>query len=878
MAYSDQMQKVLYTLLLVIFSIAITIAQSNILDTRVNYRAVNRDMSNVLVDISKKSSVNIVFKISDIPEKNINFYSPDYNLKQILDFLIKDTGLVYEVVDNQIIVFKPGNEKKEKFRIKGYTIDSKTGEKLIYTNVYLEDMSKGTVSNEHGFYSLELVKGKNKLIFSYLGYHKYYLEINVEKELDITVKLIPEGPRELNEILITDRRKFDKRVEFYEPDLVRVDRIEKMVHLMGEDDIIRLNQLQSGVLSGADGFGGLHVRGGSSGDNMIILDGVPIYQSQHALGLFSTFNSSLIKNSTLYKGNFPARYGGNLSSVLDIYTRDGNNQKFRGEIDLGILTAKALVEGPIVKDKAGFILSIRRTYIDIWRNPLSQLISNELEKKKFNYYFYDLNFKINTQLNDRNNLFISFYRGGDNFVNHTDRYLNAENDTLKGISNDTWIWNTTLLSAQWNWQPGNKLFFNNTLYFSKFDMKSDIVNANLISKLPTLYSYEGKIFDNRIQEYGLRSECQIYMNSGDFRLGYNLLYRNSKPFVYFIDRSLENIKEQSPDLTMIRSQIDIYENHGLEHRAYIEDKFNISRKTTFIFGVHAALMNYKNDVYFSLEPRADFRQKISDKSILSFALSKMSQSLHTLSNNSLGLPTEMILPSTINLKPEEIWHYNLGFESVIGKYMKLKTDIYYKEAENVVSFKEGSYFVISQNTAWETNIPQGKAKMYGIETHFELNHRKFTTWFNYTYAYSLRSFKSILNGEWFEYRFSRRHMLNIVIDLKISDKMNFYIDNVFGSGNPYTLPTQLTPDNQLIYEEINNWKLPYYHRVDIGIDTRFAGNGLEHEIKFGIYNLLNRKNPYYMIFNSTNRELLSSDFTYIYIFPFLPSVSYKINF
>jgi hypothetical protein len=872
------MQKLLISFFVAVISLSAVTAQENVLDRKVNYRATNRDLSNILVDLSKKSSVNIVFKIGDIPEKTLNFYSPDHNLKEILDFLLEGSGLKYDVIDRQIVIYKPGNDFREKYYIKGYTSDSKTGEKLIYTNIYLDDFSRGTVSNEHGFFILELYKGKNKLNFSYLGYHKFVFEIDLQKDLSVNISLNPEPARELKEVLITDKRQYNNRMEFYEPDVINVDRIDKMVHLFGEDDILRLTHIQPGVLTGSDGFGGIHVRGSSAGDNEIILDGVPVYSAQHAIGLFSIFNSSLIKNSTLLKGNFPARYGGSLGSVLDIRTRDGNNKKFGGELDLGLLTIKGLLEGPIVNEKSSMIISFRRTFIDVWNNSISELISSDKESKKFNYYFYDMNVKMNFHLNTKNHLFLSFYRGGDKFENSVKSFQDIEQDSVTGSSNSDWKWGNTLLSAQWNSQPGKRLFVNTTLYYSNFDLKSYSYSTNLVQNKPAQHFYDGKIFDSDIVETGIKLDFDLSLDSGILKWGYLLSHRSINPFVYQTSRTLSQIPDQLPNVSDIRLEIDNYSNNTTEHRIYFEDKVKLTRKTSFNFGLHQAFIITTGKMYYSFEPRIDFRQRINKLGIFKLSLGKMSQSIHTLTNNSLGLPSEIILPSTTKLAPESIWHYNFGIESDISKKIKLSIDAYYKTATNTVSYKEGSYFVISENSDWEGSVPVGLSKMYGIETQLEFNSEKIKSWLNYTYSFSLRSYENIFDGQWFDYRFSRRHMINFILFYKLNDKMNFFLENIYGSGNPYTLPTQLTPDNQLIYEKLNNWNLPYYHRIDIGLETKFQSVNVGHEIKFGIYNLLNRKNPFYMTFGSMKKQLLSSDFKYIYVFPFLPSVSYKITF
>ena len=621
-----------------------------------------------------------------------------------------------------------------------------------------------------------------------------------------------------------------------------------------------------------------HVRGSNSGDNMIILDGVPVYNAQHAIGLFSIFNSSLIKNSTFLKGNFPARYGGSLGSVLDIRTRDGNNKNFGGEVDMGLLTIKALVEGPVIKDKSSFLVSFRRTFVDIWKNQISSLISSENQIKKFNYYFYDLNMKFNYKLTDKSHLYFSFYRGADKFENSVNSFLNNEHTIINGNSSSDWKWGNTLLSGKMSWQPGKRLFLNTTIFYSNYLLNSYSFSSNLLRETPSEFFYDGKIFDSDIDEIGIKLDCDLSLNSGDLKWGYMTSLRKAEPFVYIISRTLNNVPQDLPDVRSIRRDIDDFLNTTIEHRLYFEDKVKLTRKTSFNFGVHLALIDTDGKQYLSLEPRVDFRQRINGFGIFKLSLSKMSQAIHTVANNALGLPSEVILPSTKYLPPESIWHYNFGIESDLSKNLKLNIDAYYKTATNTVSYKEGSYFVISKNSKWEGSIPLGIAKMYGVESQLELNSKRIKTWFNYTLSFSQRSYQQIFDGLWFDYRFSRRHMLNLVMVFKLNDKMNLFLENIYGSGNPYTLPTQLTPDNQLIYDEINNWKLPYYHRLDIGLETKFYGAMVGHEVKFGIYNLLNRKNPFYMTYGSMKKQLLSSEFNYVYVFPFVPSISYKITF
>lgn len=854
-------------------------SQDDILLKRVKYRAVNRDLSNVIVDLSKKSKVNIVFKITDIPEKNINLYAPDYTLKDILDYIIKGTNLIYDIVDKQIVIFIPNKEEKQEYTVKGYIRDVSTGEKLVYANIYLPDFTRGTISNEYGFFSMKLKKGDNKIVFSYLGYNSKTIDVSIKKDYDIIIGLQPKPDKLLNQVLIVDSKLKHKRLAFYEPERIDIDRVENMVHLVGEDDILRFTYVQPGVLTGADGFGGIHVRGGNSGDNMILLDGVPVYNAQHAIGLFSIFNSSVIKNSRFLKGNFPARYGGGLGSVLDIRTRDGNNKKFGGELDIGLLTVKGLFEGPIVDNKSSLLISFRRTYFDIWDKTISNLLSDAFKNKDFSYYFYDFNIKMNFKLNKRNRLFFSLYNGSDSFFNESKEYKSTLQDTLKAINSNEWLWGNTLLSAQWNHQPGKRIFINTSIFLSKYQLKSNSFDSNSLDSKFSNFIFNGRTMDSKVNDVGIKLDFDFSLNNNHYmKWGILSVLHNIEPFVFIRTNTLEKIPEDLPKVSDLRNEIKSYLNESYENRFYFEDKMVLGNSTNLNVGLHLAHFNTENQNYYSLEPRIIFNQGIGNSTIFSLSITRMSQFVHTLTNNGLGLPSEILLPSSEYLFPEKIWHFNTGFLFDLTKNLTLSAEVYYKNAKNIVEHKEGSYFIVSNDSDWENFIPAGVGHMYGFETQLKYNSSRWKFWLNYSYSKSERSYEHILDGEFFEYRFSRKHYFNFNSVYKITDNMNAYVTVVYGSGNPYTLPTQLTPDNQLVYEEKNNWKLPYYQRIDVGVQTKLKVKKIEQEFKFGIYNILNRSNPFYIEFNATQKTLLNSDFKEIYVFPFLPSISYKIKF
>ncbi|MEZ4908802.1 MAG: TonB-dependent receptor plug domain-containing protein [Saprospiraceae bacterium] len=684
----------------------------------------------------------------------------------------------------------------------------------------------------------------------------------------------------MKEILITDFRKSKLSMIQEEPEIMNVDRIEKMVSLLGENDVIRLAQVQSGVLTGADGFGGLHVRGSNDGDNMILLDGVPVYNANHALGLFSVFNPSIIKNSTLYKGAFPAKYGGNIGSVLDIRTKDGNNKKIGGEGELGIVTAKALIEGPITKDNSSFIIGFRRTFLDLWKNPVSEILSNSLESKSYNYYFYDFNIKSNFKLNNKNQLYFSFYKGRDLFENNISIKSNVETDVLNQKSKSSWNWGNTLLSGQLTSQMGKRLFLTTTLYYTNFELKSFSYEANLIKSSNSYYT-EGKLFDSDISDLGLKFDFDMTIKNNLFKYGYSLVSRNSQPMVYLTSDIIENIDKDIPDEDKIRFNIEPFVNKTIENRIYFEDKFTLKDYLNIYAGFHFSVISTDGVNYITPEPRVKVEAILGEYSKIMASCSKMTQAIHSLSNNTLEYTADIRVPSTNILEPEHIWNYDLSYQIDISKNLNYSITSYYKTAINTISYKEGSYFIISNDSEWQSLIPIGRAKMYGVENQIELNSKKIKSWFNYTYSKSKRKFENLNHGKWYDDRFSRTHMFNLITFYKITDKTNLFVDFVYGSGNPYTLPVQLTPDGQLIYDEVNNWKLPAYKRMDIGVEILLNNEKFQQNINISFYNILSvfgTKNPLYVTFSNIDNTLSIDNFKYVYVFPFIPSFSYKFKF
>ncbi|MEO1628753.1 MAG: carboxypeptidase-like regulatory domain-containing protein, partial [Bacteroidota bacterium] len=387
------------------------------LERRVDFEVKNSSIADALEQLSELASVRIAFSSDIFPaEKRISFRMRDAMVKNVLSKILKNTGVQYRLVGRQIVLyFKPPPPKE--YTISGYIRDAISGEKLIAANVYESQSRRGTSSNAYGFYSLTLQKGIRQIRFSYLGYQMQLEEININSDLKLNIDLKPAIT--LSEVVVTARPGGEEAATINTYDIVP-ERYETLPTLGGEVDVIRLAHLLPGVQTGADGVGGIHIRGGNADQNLVLLDGVPVYNPAHMAGIFSVFNSKAIRSARLTKGSFPARYGGRLSSVLDVRTKEGNKKSFRKEINLGLTSAKFTIEGPLKKDTSSIFLSARRSFLDFFVRPISERIKEDRGESGFSSYnFYDVNAKINFSAGDRNEFFASFYKGGDNFHNET---------------------------------------------------------------------------------------------------------------------------------------------------------------------------------------------------------------------------------------------------------------------------------------------------------------------------------------------------------------------------------------------------------------------------------------------------------------------------
>ncbi len=800
----------------------------------------------------------------------------------------------------------------QKFTVSGYIENAATGERIIGAQIYDEHIGFGTASNAYGFYSITFKQKEVKLSASLIGYNTETKNLILTK--DTMVNFTLNANTELDEVVVTGRQNIVKSSQISAIE-VPLKAVQKLPVLFGETDVLKTIQLMPGVQSGTEGTGGVYVRGGGPDQNLILLDGVPVYNVNHLFGFFSVFNGYAIKDISLIKGGFPARYGGRLSSVIDIRMKEGNLKHFSGEASSGLIASKISFEGPIVKDKTSFIFSARRTYLDIIASPLIKLASSFFEGTNVSagYYFYDINAKINHKFSDKDRLFLSVYSGRDKaYVKVKDNYSYMD-ETSNYKTNMNLHWGNITSALRWNHVYTPKLFGNTTLTYSRyhfvtaFSEEAEYTQGNQNPQKVYESKYEISYLSG-IEDYALKTDFD-YAPSPNHKIKFGLsgIFHTFKPGITAL-----LVKDEEYNQNMKES----YGNKNIlagEYALYAEDDIRIGNRLKLNIGGRAAGLSVQDTFYYSLEPRASARFLITNNWSVKAAYSTMSQFLHFLTNSTIGLPTDLWLPATKRVPPQRSVQYAAGTAISLPFKLNLTIEGYYKDMSNLIEYKEGSSFFddpeegMTSDVGWEDKIEIGKGKSYGAEIMLSKNIGRFTGWLAYTRSKTTRQFENISFGEVFPYRYDRRNDASIALTYKFNEKIDIGVSWVYGTGISVTLAQQrYLPINrieELLYEKSqnhggfgffssyssveyygkrNNFRLPDYHRLDLSIN-------FNKKVKYGtrtwnisVYNAYNRKNAFFVDFSyddiffdgqSSNRKLMKYS-----LFPIIPSVSYTYKF
>lgn len=788
----------------------------------------------------------------------------------------------------------------QKITISGYVSDVASGEKFINANIYESKTLSGTVSNEYGFYSLTLPAGITELQYSFVGYEKQILQIDLKKDTAINIGLKLLG--ELAEITVQGNAS---KVESSQMSTIEIpiERLQKIPVLLGEPDVLKVIQLLPGVQSGTEGSSGIYVRGGGPDQNLFLLDGVPVYNASHLFGFFSVFNPAAIKTVTLYKGGFPARFGGRLSSVVDIRMKEGNDKEFKGEFSIGLISSRFSLEGPIVKDQTSFIVSGRRTYVDVLAQPFIKIANKNDDSGDFTagYYFYDLNAKINHKFSEKSRLYLSTYMGRDQAYSKEDYYTIQNNSRYSDKSEMGIGWGNITSALRWNYVYGPKLFSNTTVTFSNYDF--DVKEAYENNSSGGRFSEEYFKYLSGIKDYAAKVDFDYYPGGGHaVRFGVSNIWHKFEPGV--------NHEKYSSEITIATDTI--YGNEaisGMEFSGFLEDNWDISRRLKVNYGLHFSLFNVQQTTYTSLQPRTSLRFMANDNLSFKLSYAKMSQYIHLLSSSTISLPTDLWLPVTKNVKPQNSHQVALGAAMKLPKGFDFTVEGFYKYMDNLIEYKEGASFS-GISSSWESKIETGKGWSYGAEFLLEKNIGKTTGWLGYTLSWADRQFEDLNFGQKFPARYDRRHDISVVLTHEFSKRFDIGLTWVYGTGNATTLGIQEYPsyvprgqynyygggmpgiggntsgESITYYGGRNQYRMPAYHRMDIGVNFHKQKKHGIRTWSVSAYNAYSRQNPFYIYWGSEKTGVDPEQgfpqrkpaLKQVSLFPFIPSVSYTFKF
>lgn len=760
--------------------------------------------------------------------------------------------------------------KATSLKINGYLSDAASGERLGGASIYSLTDRSGTSSNSYGYFSLKLKSGNQRIVLNMLGYEADTLNVSLVKDTLIQLRLISKSSA-LAEVSITDQSKSNVNISQVNKVGLSPAEIKALPRFAGEVDVIKALQLLPGVSAGKEGSSDMQVRGGGPDQNLILLDGVPIYNSAHSLGLFSVFNADAIKSVELSKGGFPSRYGGRLSSVLDIQLKDGNNDHFRYDFSLGLISSKLLLEGPLKNKNTTFMVGVRRTYLD----AVAALAQGGSDTKG-TYNFYDLNAKISHRFSDKDRLYFSIYSGNDIL---SSRFKREGDQDYNAIS-----WGNVTTALRYNHLFNPNLFSNITLTYTNY--KFGVINSSIDDDRNSEYELN---YSSKIGDTGLKMDFDyIPANNHYIRFGANSVMHNFRP-------NVTSLKTINKGISLADTAFTSNNTRALEYFMYAEDEIKITDRLQANVGLHFSGFNVQQKNYTSLQPRLSLNLMVTDKDAIRFSYAQMSQYIHLLTTAGTGSPADIWVPSTKNVVPQTSWQSTVGYaKTLFNSRYELNVDGFYKEMNHVIEYRQGASFleegsengIIGESSqSFEDKITAGKGSAYGTEFLLRKKEGKTAGWLAYTLSWSDRDFAGINNDEVYPYAYDSRHQLSIVLNHHLSKRIRLSGTWIYNSGLPATVPLSgyaYKGENGSVttIENVNvrnNFRMRSYNRLDLGISFVKQKKRGERTWNISVYNAYNRKNPYFIQVGEKGSNGKTELFQYS-LLPVLPSFSYSYSF
>jgi len=769
-----------------------------------------------------------------------------------------------------------------KFTISGYVRDRATGENLIGVAVVSAGTGQGTATNTYGFYSLTLPAADSvRLFVSYLGYEKARFVVKAEGSVSHDFRLQTSSSELAGVEIVGSKEEKIAQTTRMGTINVPIAQIKLLPALLGETDVLKVLQLLPGVQSGGEGQSGLYVRGGSPDQNLILLDGTPVYNASHLFGFFSVFNADAINNVELIKGGFPARYGGRLSSVLDISMKEGNMQEFHGEGAVGIVASKLTLEGPIKKDTASFIISARRTYLDILARPLiAAAAASEGGSATVGYFFHDLNGKLNWKLGSRDRLYLSAYTGYDKFYARTKDNYGSQGEYSK--LNSGLGWGNLTSALRWNHVVNNQLFMNTHFTYSKYQFNVGITQEDRRRGSNGLQTDKFDLrYLSNIRDLSLKTDLDYVPNPDHYiRFGGQYILHSFRP------GALQAKDNTNPDNDLKSGQQKLASEAGL----YAEDDFRLTSRLKVNGGLRLNGFLVDKTLYPSLEPRLAARYLLTEEWALKAAYARTTQYVHLLTNSGIGLPTDLWVPATAKVEPQYAQQLSIGAARTLrfrDEEYELSLESYYKPMRNLIEYREGASFLGTTDSQWESKVTSGKGWAYGAELFVQKKTGTTTGWIGYTLAWSKRRFPELNQGRIYPYKYDRRHDISLVVIHKFSPSLTLSGTWVYGTGNATTLSEgrfNLGPGGS--YEDYgsrNGYRMRAYHRLDLDLSHTKKKKWGEVVNSFSLYNAYSRRNPYYLYFQQGYEDQngnveKKSTYKQVSLFPIIPSFSKSFKF
>lgn len=881
-------------------------AQSESLSKRITINYEGNDFLVILNQISQQTPIRFAFQSNILPKKKFfAIHITNTQAKKAIRDILHQQGLDYTVNPGNILVITKWSESNPPTSdslnfhkgnvIAGRITQLGTGERLVKVSVFLPQLNIFQQTDEFGVFKflIKSNRGTTKsesinqnvdsliLVVTYPGFQTYFDTLCYQRDYFLNIQMIPLLER-IETTLISAKNdmsrpgvKMGMSDQFY----ISAAKLNKMSSLLGEADVLRSLSLNPGVVTGSEGMLGMYVRGGAADQNLVLLDEVPVFNAYHLYGMFSTFNSDIVKSAQMNRGSFNAEYGGRLSSVTTVQSIDGNENQWQGNISLGLLTNKFLFQGPIWKNRTTIAMAVRRSNFDYLTQPIVQAIFKDNNNVNL-YNFYDINAKLNHRFSEKSNLSITYYAGGDkaSFI-EKNRAINSEKDYSQKREQSNG-WGNQIASLRWQYMPNKKTRFTAKTHFSQynFSQHNDFLlkinyRSDTIKKVNNYTSYN---LNNGLKDIDFSTKVDVQMNKClGIRLGCGYTQHTFTPGDRTLYTQIDSVKRtyQYNDKKVITPEI--YSHGQIEYHHPKFGYLDLGVRVTY-FGLG------ERQFYLRPELRFNYRYKINQRTWIKASASQNIQFFHQLNNLAMGLPSDLWVPSVAGIEPSKARQSAIGMTRA-GKNYQLSSEIFYKKFYNLLEYKENAVYATSA-VNWEQMITQGKGEAKGLELLIEKTTGKITGWASYTLMYNTRQFAQINQGRVFPSRYDRRHNFNLVGIYQFSKKFTLSGTWTFNTGFAYTLPQGIYPSPTApdpyaeiyIYGDRNNARARANHRLDLSAQYFIRNKKYLQTWSFGIYNCYNRQNPFFITvaYNPQgNRSLYQ-----LSLLPIIPHLNYQIAF